>query len=121
MIKLKIMKTINNVIPMLQDKSIFNIISYALKNNKIKTSKIEDAIKNNTIQSNSLIIIDNDLDNEYIKKNMQIIKKLDNKPYILLAISKNYRYVLEQPLSPLISGIIYKPFDIEKLFQAINN
>ncbi len=79
------MKKINNVIPMLQDKSIFNIISYALKNNKIKTSKIEDAIKNNTIQSNSLIIIDNDLDNEYIKKNIK--RNLDLKG---IKYTKNY-------------------------------
>ncbi|RAP26590.1 hypothetical protein DID74_01880 [Candidatus Marinamargulisbacteria bacterium SCGC AG-333-B06] len=113
------MQQIANVIPILQDKSIYNIITYALNNNKIKTHNIKDALNTNLIQQNSLIIIDQDVDENYKKIIFKKIKKLTLPPYILLAISKNYRYFLTKPLNPLISGIIYKPFDMEELLQII--
>ena len=112
---------ITNVIPIVQDKSIYNIITYTLNNNNIKTHKIETAIKNHYITPNTLIIIDTDLGNNYTKDIINKIKKINASPYIILAISKNYRYFLTEPLHPAINGIIYKPFDIEELFQIVNN
>ena len=116
-----ILSNITNVIPIVQDKSIYNIIKYTLNNNNIKTQKIETAIKTNQITPNTLIIIDTDLGNNYTKNIINKIKKTNACPYIILAISKNYRYFLTDPLHPTISGIIYKPFDIEELFQIVNN
>ena len=110
-----------NVIPIIQDKSILNIIKYALTNNDIITEDIDHALSTNNITPHTLIILDKDLDDHYIKLILKTIKDKNYHPYIILAISKNYRYFLTEPLNPLISGIIYKPFEIEELFQIIKN
>jgi len=112
-------KSINNVIPVLQDKSIANIINYTLANNQIKIFELETAIKLNLISNKTLLILDNDLPHSSKNNVIDQIKPLHLKPLILLAISSNYRYFLSEPIPLAISGIIYKPFDMEEFFNII--
>jgi DNA-binding NtrC family response regulator len=114
-------KSINNVIPVLQDKSITNIINYTLANNQINILELESAIKLNLISNKTLLILDNDLPNSSKNNVIDKIKSLNLKPLILLAISSNYRYFLSEPIPLAISGIIYKPFDMEEFFNIINH
>jgi len=116
------MKTpINNVIPVLLDKSITNIINYTLTNNQIKIIEFEFAIRRNLISNKTLLILDNDLPQSSKKNVIDKIKSLQLKPLILLAISSNYRYFLSEPIPLAISGIIYKPFDMEEFFNIIKD
>jgi len=114
-------KSINNVIPVLQDKSITNIINYTLANNQINIFELESAIKLNLISNKTLLILDNDLPQSSKKNVIDKIKSLQLKPLILLAISSNYRYFLSEPFPLAISGIIYKPFDMEEFFNIIKD
>ena len=64
-------------------------------------------------------MLDKDFDDIFIKNVLKTVKDQDLHPCIILAINKNYRYFLSEPLNPLISGILYKPFEIEELFQIL--
>ena len=119
MLKLNVMKRFYNVIPLIQDKSILNIILYTLENNHIRSDTFESAIKTNNISQDTLILLDKDFDDIFIKNVLKTVKDQDLHPCIILAINKNYRYFLSEPLNPLISGILYKPFEIEELFQIL--
>ena len=121
MINLNVMNRFYNVIPLIQDKSILNIILYTLENNQIRSDTFESAIKTNNISHNTLILLDKDFDDVFIKNILKTIKDQNLHPCIILAINKNYRYFLTESLNPLISGILYKPFEIEELFQILTN
>ena len=113
------MKRFYNVIPLIQDKSILNIILYTLENNHIRSDSFESAITTNNITPSTLILLDKDFDDIFTKNVLKTVKDQDLHPCIILAINKNYRYFLSEPLNPLISGILYKPFEIEELFQIL--
>tara|TARA_B100000427_G_scaffold49201_1_gene37153 strand:- start:1474 stop:1860 length:387 start_codon:yes stop_codon:yes gene_type:complete len=119
MLKLNVMKRFYNVIPLIQDKSILNIILYTLENNHIRSDSFESAIKTNNISPSTLILLDKDFDDIFTKNVLKTVKDQHLHPCIILAINKNYRYFLSEPLNPLISGILYKPFEIEELFQIL--
>ena len=119
MLKLNVMKRFYNVIPLIQDKSILNIILYTLENNHIRSDSFESAITTNNITPSTLILLDKDFDDIFTKNVLKTVKDQDLHPCIILAINKNYRYFLSEPLNPLISGILYKPFEIEELFQIL--
>ncbi|MBI59686.1 hypothetical protein CL657_00540 [bacterium] len=119
MLKLNVMKRFYNVIPLIQDKSILNIILYTLENNHIRSDSFESAITTNNISPRTLILLDKDFDDIFTKNVLKTVKDQHLHPCIILAINKNYRYFLSEPLNPLISGILYKPFEIEELFQIL--
>ena len=109
-----------NVLTFIQDKSIFNILSFVLKSKGILLHNYKEpsVFKTTTF---SIIIIDTDVKSQQINDYLKICKTYSRDSKILLAINQNYSLFLLKTLPFSIKGIIYKPFVAEELTYIIES
>ena len=109
-----------NILTYFHDRSVYNILSYALKDKGIMLSNYDDSIDLDNSRFH-LTILDGDLESAKISDFLSLCSKKLSNARILLAINDNYSYFLTQKLPFAIKGIIYKPLMVDELSFIIEN